>query len=351
MSNPHPTEPAGAPRTGGSLWWRRALTALQVVVTVGLLVWLFRDASRREMMVVALQNADWRWLLAAFVAAGFCELFGILRWQLFLQMLHVNVKFGKTVRLFFIGAFFNQFLPGTTGGDVARVIYLMRDHPESKTAGFLSVAIDRLLAVLVLVVIGLAFAWGRDAWFAQSFAVGNLMKWFAITLFVMLAGLAVSFVVTSRHLVLRLPKKFPLRKQIIKLSTLWQLCIENRREAFWGTVYTFPMLFFYFAAFAFAAKAFTDKVSFWDMTSIMPLITAISSLPISLNGMGVREALFEELLFELCGLPRGQGLLISISGMLIYLLWGLVGAVFYLERLRGRGLPQEKSGTERPGRY
>ena len=44
------------------------------------------------------------------------------------------------------------------------------------------------------------------------------------------------------------------------------------------------MLLAYFAAFCFAAKAFTDKVSFWDMTSIMPLVTAISSLPISLNG-------------------------------------------------------------------
>ena len=349
MSNPHAAEPGGPPTPERPRWLRHALSALQIAVTVGLLIWLFRDASRREMMLEALRNADWRWLLAAFAAAGLCEFFGILRWQLFLRMLHVEVKFGKVVRLFFIGAFFNQFLPGTTGGDVVRVIYLMRDHPESKTAGFLSVAIDRLLAVLVLVVLGLAFAWGRSEWFAQSFAVGNLMKWFAITLFVMLAGLAASFVVTSRRLVLGLPKKFPARKQIIKLSTLWQLCIENRRDAFWGTVYTIPMLFAYFSAFAFAAKAFTSKVSFWDMTSIMPLITAISSLPISLNGMGVREALFEELLFELCGLPRGQGLLISIAGMLIYLLWGLLGAVFYLERLRGSS--PEKCGTGRPGGY
>ncbi len=314
--------------------FRYVLTGLQVLVTVGLLWWLFHDPSRREKMWEALVDADWRWMIAAIAAAGVCEFFGILRWHLFLKMLHVEVKLREVTSLFFIGAFFNQFLPGTTGGDVVRVLYLMRDHPEHKTAGFLSVAIDRLLAVLALVVLGLVFAWGRSEWFAQSFAVGNLMKWFAITLFVMLAGLIASFLLTSRHLVLRLPKRFPFRKHIVKLSGLWQLCIENRREALLGAFYTFPMLFAYFFAFCFAAKAFTNKVSLWDMTSIMPLITAISSLPISLNGIGVREALFEELLAELCGLPRGQGLLISISGMFVYLLWGLVGAFFYVARIR-----------------
>ena len=212
----------------------------------------------------------------------------------------------------------------------------MRDHPENKTEGFLSVAVDRLLAVLVLVIMGLLFAWMRSDWFARSFAVGHLMKWFAITLFVMGVALISSFVLTSRHLVTLLPRRFPLRRQIIKLSRLWQLCLENRREALLGAVYTVPMLLAYFAAFCFAAKAFTDKVSLWDMTSIMPLVTAISSLPISLNGIGVREALFEELLAELCGVSRGTGLLISIAGMTVYLLWGLVGGVFYLGRITRR---------------
>jgi uncharacterized membrane protein YbhN (UPF0104 family) len=221
----------------------------------------------------------------------------------------------------------------------------MRDHPENKAEGFLSVAVDRLLAVLVLVIMGLLFAWTRDDWFARSFAVGYLMKWFAITLLIMGAALVVSFVLTSRHLVTLLPRKFPLRRQIIKLSRLWQLCLENRREALLGAIYTVPMLLAYFSAFCFAAKAFTDKVTFWDMTSIMPLVTAISSLPISLNGIGVREALFEELLAELCGVPRGTGLLISITGMTVYLLWGLVGGIFYLGRItRLYRLSSETSG-------
>lgn len=316
------------------------LTGLQLVVTVGLLWWLFHDQERRTAMGDALQTADWRWMILSVVAAGFCEWFGILRWQLFLRMLRIEVPLREITRLFFIGAFFNQFLPGTTGGDVVRILYLMRDHPEHKTAGFLSVAVDRLLAVLVLVVMGLLLAWTRDAWFAGSFAVGNLMKWFAITLFVMGVTLAASFVLTSRHLVARLPRRFPFRRQIIKLSTLWQLCIENRREALLGTFYTVPMLLSYFMAFAFAARAFVPETTmkfwtlFWDMLSVMPLVTAVSSLPISLNGIGVRETLFEKILQDLFHLPGSVGVLISIAGASVYLLWGLVGGVFYLERIK-----------------
>jgi len=307
---------------------------IQVLVTIGLLWWLFHDPTRRTDMSEAIARADLWWLLAAMVSAGACEFFGIIRWQLFLKMLHLQVPLAETTRLFFIGAFFNQFLPGTTGGDVVRVLYLMREHPEHRTAGFLSVAVDRLLAMLVLVAMGLAFAWGRAEWFAQSLTVGNTMKIFAIILFNMALGLAASFVLTKRHLVERLPTGMPFREAIVKLSTLWQLCIENRREALLGAFYTIPMLVTFFAAFYFVARAFTPKVDFLDMMSIMPLVTAISSLPISLNGIGVREALLDELLHELCGVAKGTGMLVSITGMVVYLIWGLPGGWFYLSRRR-----------------
>lgn len=307
---------------------------IQVLVTIGLLWWLLHDPTRRTDMSEAIALANAWWLLAAMVSAGACEFFGIIRWQLFLKMLHLQIPLAETTRLFFIGAFFNQFLPGTTGGDVVRVLYLMREHPEHRTAGFLSVAVDRLLAMLVLVAMGLAFAWGRAEWFAQSLTVGNTMKIFAIILFTMALGLAASFVLTKRDLVERLPTGTPFREAIVKLSTLWQLCIENRREALLGAFYTIPMLVTFFAAFYFVARAFTPKVDFLDMMSIMPLVTAVSSLPISLNGIGVREALLDELLHELCGVAKGTGMLVSITGMVVYLIWGLPGGWFYLSRRR-----------------
>jgi uncharacterized protein (TIRG00374 family) len=324
-------DPSSKPKSTAGGW---LMKILQTLVTLGLLWWLLRDPARRADMAGAVMRADPWWILAAMVSAGACEFFGIIRWQLFLKMLHLQVPLSETVRLFFIGAFFNQFLPGTTGGDVVRVVYLMREYPEHRTAGFLSVAVDRLLAMLVLVAMGLAFAWCRSEWFEQSVTVGNAMKIFAAVLLAMAVGLCASFLLTKRHLVERLPAGMPFRNAIVKLSTLWQLCIENRREALLGAFYTIPMLVTFFAAFYFVARAFTPKVNFLDMMSIMPLVTAVSSLPISLNGIGVREALLDELLHELCGVAKGTGMLVSLVGMVVYLVWGLPGGWFYLSRER-----------------
>lgn len=334
-ASPHESESPSHERAAHP-WLKHFLTVVQFAVTIGLLAYLFHDPKRRADMASAFFLADWRWLLLSFLSAGVCEFLGVLRWQLFLRMLHLEVPFREVTRLFFIGAFFNQFLPGTTGGDVARVLYLMHDHPGHKTAGFLSVAVDRLLAVLTLVIIGLLFAWGRASWFAQYTATGNFMKWSSIALFLMAAALIASFVLTSRQLVYRLPRRFPFRKHIIKLSKLWQLCLENRREALLGALYTVPMLLAYFAAFGFAAKAFSSKITFLDMTSIMPVLTVVSSVPLSLNGIGPREVLANELLHKLCHVELGIGTVISLAGATMYLLWGLLGGVFYLERLRGK---------------
>lgn len=308
----------------------------QAIVTIGLLWWLLHDPARRADMAAALLQADPWWLCAAVLSAGACEFFGIIRWRLFLQMLHLHVPVAETTRLFFIGAFFNQFLPGTTGGDVMRVLHLMRAHPEHRAAGLLSVAVDRLLAMLVLVAMGLAFAWSRSNWFEQSAAIGSSMKIFSILLLAIALGLAASFALTKRHLVERLPAGIPFREGIATLSRVWQLCIQNRREALLGSFHTVPMLLSYFTAFYFAARAFTPEVDFLDIMSIMPLVTAISSLPISLNGIGVREALLDELLHELCGAAKGTGMLVSITGMAVYLLWSLPGAWFLLSRQHKR---------------
>ena len=136
-------------------------------------------------------------------------MFGILRWQLFLRMLHIEVPLREPQICFLSAHSLTSFFRERRAATSSVSFFLMQDHPENKTEGLLSVAVDRLLAVLVLVIMGLLFAWMRSDWFASSLAVGYLMKWFAITLFVMAVALVASFVLTSRHLVTLLPRRFP----------------------------------------------------------------------------------------------------------------------------------------------
>jgi hypothetical protein len=66
------------------------------------------------------------------------------------------------------------------------------------------------------------------------------------------------------------------------------------------------------------------------MFTIMPIVTAIISLPITPSGIGFRETLFEILLSDLCNVPSEVGVLISLVGFSFFVLFGLAGGIIYL---------------------
>jgi hypothetical protein len=64
--------------------------------------------------------------------------------------------------------------------------------------------------------------------------------------------------------------------------------------------------------------------------AIMPLVNTITSLPISLGGVGVRETLFQELLGNLAHVPAAIAAFSASLGFAVQASWGLCGAAAYL---------------------
>ena len=73
------------------------------------------------------------------------------------------------------------------------------------------------------------------------------------------------------------------------------------------------------------------------MTSVIPIVNTISSLPISLAGIGVREKLFATMLNSLYGTSENLAVLISITGFALGVLWSLIGGIIYLTYRPGDG--------------
>lgn len=84
----------------------------------------------------------------------------ILRWVLLLRASGVAIATADAARIFLVSAFVGSFLPAGVGGDAARAWGLKR-HTAQGSEALASVAVDRLLGVLSLVVIGVA---GAMAW-------------------------------------------------------------------------------------------------------------------------------------------------------------------------------------------
>ena len=68
--------------------------------------------------------------VASALALTFLALFaGAIRWHFILRTLGLPAAFSATFRAFFVGQFFNAFLFGACGGDLARAVLAARDHP------------------------------------------------------------------------------------------------------------------------------------------------------------------------------------------------------------------------------
>jgi uncharacterized membrane protein YbhN (UPF0104 family) len=112
---------------------------------IGGLVW----SQRTGLGALVQSPPTLSWLVLGTVGILVSELLGIWRWHLLLRAQLVPCNFGTTVRLGFIGLFFNMFLPGAVGGDVLRAVYL-GNAPGCRARVIVSVILDRLLGLCSL---------------------------------------------------------------------------------------------------------------------------------------------------------------------------------------------------------
>src|SRR5438874_5532159 len=129
------------------------VTIYQVTVTVGVLYWVYHDPNRRAQMVEALRNAEYRWVLMAMLVYVVVEAAAAVRWHVLLKVQKIHLSVRRLTGLFFIGIFYNQFLPGGTGGDIIKSYYLLKETPDKKAGALLAVVFDRFIGLVALVAV------------------------------------------------------------------------------------------------------------------------------------------------------------------------------------------------------
>lgn len=312
---------------------RAFFTALQIAVTCGILWFVFRDPGKRAAMAAAIGNANPLWLLLGIAIYGIVEIGAGLRWQILLQVQGIHLSWRRVLALVFIGLFFNFFIPGATGGDAVKIFYLLKETPGRRTAALLSVIVDRLLGLFALVALASVLIATKWTWLTSD---AQTAEWVWIVLAV-LAGsflfLGVSLLVSSRDLLYRLPARFPARDKLAEIAMAYHLYGRQWRASLLAFLISIGAHFGYYATFYCAARSLGNDVnlpSFGEFFAIMPIVGTITSLPISIGGVGWREVVFQTFLRNLCDVTEGVAIAVSSTGYLLTLAWGLVGGLIYL---------------------
>lgn len=261
---------------------------------------------------------DWLITLAVFMVG---HLVSAAKWQL---LANSGADFMTVLRAHFSGLLANLYLPGVAGGDVVRAALLYRKVPDKARLALGSLA-DRLVdtvALLLMGAAGLLYTVGRF----ESGAI--LLAWVCIALVVFSAG-GIMVVKYHRLLLRRLPPHGrgarigeQLGASIVVLSG------QKIRLVVCLAASLLVQCAFVVATIGFANAAEVHvPVAAWFFA--WPLSKLIATLPISIAGLGVREASLAGFLAPF-GAPAAAIVGVGLLWQTVQLSGALLGGLFVL---------------------
>jgi glycosyltransferase 2 family protein len=306
------------------------VTLFQLSVTIAVLYWVYHDPSKRAQMVEAIRNAQYRWVAMGILAYVLVEVAAAFRWHVLLKVQKIHLSLPRLAGLFFIGMFYNQFLPGGTGGDIMKSYYLLKETPDKKAGALLAVVFDRFIGLVALVAITVTLIGLRYDFLAQTPETRKLLWLLLFLLGTSVLTLVSTFVISGFNLFHSLPEKFPGRDKLIEISAAYHLYAHHWRATLVAFGASLVAHLATFATFLCAAYALGAPVPVIDFFAVMPVERTISALPISFAGIGLREKVLQIMLSRLCGVPEAKAILIGSLSFLIILVCCLPGALVYL---------------------
>ncbi len=300
---------------------------LRILISVGVLFFLFREIVSLDETLEVLLQADLCYLLTAFLLFLLSLVIRAYRWLVLLRGLDPMVPFGRLLRLYFVGTFFNAFLPTSFGGDVVRAMELTRHTNSSAAIG--TVLLDRMTGLLVLFVMGLV---------VLPFHAASLEPWLVWLLLIVAGGglIAGALVLEGRflrRLTEGLPAPFSLAGQG-SLAGVYAAVTSCGRQA---------ILSAFAVSVAFnvinvlinwlCGQAMGTEIDLGYFFVVTPLLS-VSGLVPSIGGWGVREAV-STAIFAPAGASANVATALAMALGGITLMVGLIGGVLYgIERLR-----------------
>lgn len=242
----------------------------------------------------ALSKANWLYLLLAALAFIISKIFSSLRLNIYFRNIAVNISEIENLRLYWLGMFYNLFLPGAISGDAYKVVLLAKRYDTGYKKGSAAVLLDRFSGLLglglLLGVYGLLLL--PSGPYPYLLFAGSLM---AVGVFYLL--------------VIKWFKDF--------IPGFWP-------TLFWGlAVQGMQVLCAYLIMASLGIPMSANAYIFLFLASSLA-----SVLPLSIGGLGIREIVFLEG-SAFFGLPEEKSVLISLLFYLITLLTSF-GGIYYV---------------------
>ena len=317
--------------TQPSLARRLVTLGLKLAVSGALLGLLFSRIDASKLWANARQASP-AWLSLALAFYVVTIVATVWRWWLLLEAQEIDMSFRALYASMSVALFFNNFLPSSIGGDVVRIADTAKVS-RSKTLATTVILADRTMGMLALILVaatGVSLVtyvghaqlpvWPAWLWagFTSGLLVGGLMLW---------SPHGVGWIL--RPLTVLHPEWVTTR--IGSITTALQRFRNHMGKviACFGGAIIVQLLTVIFAWAT--ARALGIPIHAYDLAVVVPLAGVVQMLPISVNGFGVREAMYS-VYFTRIGLPIESAILLSLTTTALVMVYSLTGAAVYVGR-------------------
>jgi uncharacterized protein (TIRG00374 family) len=320
-------------RAGGRAW---LVFGAKIVFSVALLAFVISRIPL-DRLADTLAHASYEWLIAAWVLLFVSNILGAWQWSRLMRAVAIEIPFWKVLAYYHVGLFFNNFLPANVGGDIARVMDAAR-YGSGKTHALSTVLLDRLIGTVALA--GLAIVTTVPA--IDRFHLGAV--YLALVGFFVLS-VALVWLAFRPGLLPRLEGILTrvglgrLRPALDDLAERLQVFRGQRRLLLALLALAVVVQVMRVGVHVCVAHALGLRVPITYFFLFVPLLAVIVSLPISLNGIGVREGA-GVVLFGLVGVDRAPAFSLQFTTYLVAVAVSLLGGLVFLVRIPRRRAEQ-----------
>lgn len=289
---------------------RRLVLAAKIAVTALLLFLLYRKVDGPAFAKL-FAKLDGRWVPLFFAIAFLNMGISSVRWRLFLRADGLDVPTSKLFASHWIASFCNFFLPSNVGGDLYRIADIGAKS-GSAVRGTASVFMDRLSGFLAMSFLGFVFPL-----VGLKFVPREHWPWLFVPVAFFLAFLGLFVLVVFGQGLLRwmlrlVPGRAGAKAADIADRFLASVTAYSRRPSVPLAAFGLSLVFQFLVLVAIwtVGRALRIPVPFAWYCVFAPLVCILESLPVSINGMGLREAayvVFFGVAFPLVGFAAPEG--------------------------------------------
>jgi hypothetical protein len=302
------------------------LNILRIGISLGLIGYLLYIADIPKIIQI-FSNLNPLGVLLAILACILSLFVMALRWNVLTKSHQIKSTTPRLFVFYLIGLFFNNFLPTSIGGDLARAFYLARESGH-RSASIGTVFLERIIGLLAT----LTLAFFSLFWLMNYFHTNRIIY---IIIFVLVLIVLFLASIMSRRIyrrfngLLNLITFYDIGERLVKVLDTLHFYRDKKLVLITAYLYSLLSQFLIIVMnYILVLTLGLKNVTFGYLVLVVPVTFVIGLLP-SINGIGVRDTGYL-LLLSRQGLETSQVLSLSISVTIIPIFISLFGGIYFL---------------------